>query len=248
MRKTTLSIVISISSMIIMACGISGVAQQMIETQPAIQSATEVSSAPMEVQPTEEISAVVELLPTEEIEPAVQIENTPTPTIDPLSSAKSCLAKTWEIEGLSDYVLAAVPPELAEEYNLEYVDTTGAAYLALSSDEKIVLQVENLVFLFNAQFAIFEVPVTVSIDGTAEGIYDLNSTTLKIENMDTSKLTASAKALNEDIMEPDQIINAIPFVRPPFNSAEYSCQGDVLKLKLSGYPEDIPPLVFQAVK
>jgi hypothetical protein len=49
-------------------------------------------------------------------------------------------------------------------------------------------------------------------------------------------------------MDSSQIINAIPFVRPPFNTAEYTCQGQVLELELSGYPGDLPPLVFQAVK
>ena len=81
-------------------------------------------------------------------------------------------------------------------------------------------------FHFNARFAIFQVPVTVSIDGTAVGTYDVDSTTFRIYDMDTSGLTASAKAMNEDLMDPDQIIASIPFVRSPFYTAEYSCQGD----------------------
>jgi len=248
MRKTTILIVIGITSLVIMACGFGSAAQQKIETQPTIVTTTELSSVPLEARPTEEFSAVIESQPIEEVEATIKIENTPTPTIDPLSSAKSCLANTWEIDGLSDYVLAAVPPELAKEYSLEYVDTTGVAYLILSPDGKIVLQAENLVFHFNARFSIFQVPVTVSIDGTAVGTYDVDSTTLRIDNMDTSGLTASAKAMDEDLMDPDQIINSIPFVRPPYNTAEYACQGDVLELELSGYQGSVPPLVFQAVK
>jgi len=248
MRKTTILIVIGITSLVIMACGFGSAAQQKIEIQPTIVTTTEVSSVPIEARPTEEFSAVIESQPIEEVKPTIKIENTPTPTIDPLNSAKSCLANTWEIDGLSDYVLAAVPPELAKEYNLKYVETTGDAYLTLLPDGKIGLQAENLVFHFNARFTIFQVPVTVSIDGTAVGTYDVDSTTLRIDNMDTSGLTASAKALNEDLMDPDQIINSIPFVRPPYNTAEYACQGDVLELELSGYQENLPPLVFQAVK
>ena len=113
---------------------------------------------------------------------------------------------------------------------------------------KLRLNAENLEVLFTAKYSIFEVPVTVRIDGTAIGDYDVSATTLTTSNMDTSGLTASAQALNEELIEPNQIINSIPFVKPPFNTAEYSCQGNELILILSGYPENIPPLVFRAVK
>ncbi len=252
MRKSTILIVISITSLVIMACGFSSAAQQKIETQTTIVTATKVTTdefkAPVEVKPTEEFSAVVESQPIKEVKPTLKIENTPLPTIDPLLSAKSCLENTWEIDGLSDYVLAAVPPELVQEYNLEYEDTTGEAYLTLTPEGKFVLQADNLEFLFNARLAIFQVPVTVRINGTAVGTYDVDSNTLTIENMDTSGLTASARALDEDLMDPDQIINSIPFVHVPNNTAAYACQGDILKLELSGYQGNVPPLVLKAVK
>ena len=236
MRKTTLLFFIGIASLVIMSCSLGNIAQIVIESRP------------MDDDTTLQTTANAEPLPSDNQDQALTVENTPTPTIDPLLASKSCLAKTWEIKGLSDYMLAAIPPELAEEYSLEYIDTTGSAYLKLTSDEKIMFQINDLEFLFNARFSIFTVPVTVRIDGTADGTYRVENNTLLFNNIDTSGLTASAKALDEDIMEPDQIINAIPFVRPPFNTAEYSCQGDELTLKLSGYPDDIPPLAFQAIR
>ena len=249
MRKTIKLTVIFLSALVMMACGLGGYATQKVETQPTTPRATVEPSARAEASPTSVSPTSEESLPAQNIEPTNRVEKSPpTPTTDPLISAKNCLAKTWEIKGLNDYVLAAVPPELAEEYSLEYVSTSGAAYLSLSADEKIVLQAEDLVFLFNAQFSIFEVPVTVSIDGAATGIYSVDSTTLTIKDMDTSGLTASARAMNEDLIDPGQIINAIPFIRPPFNTATYACKGETLELELSGYPGDMPPLVFQAVK
>ena len=236
MRKSTVLLVIGITSLIIMSCSLGGIAQIVIDSQQTDDGTIK--------QPTVQ----VESLPIQSQEQANTLENSPTPTVDRLLASKSCLAKTWEIKGLSDYVLAAVPPELAEEYSLEYIDTTGAAYLKLTSDEKIELQIRDLVFLFNARFSIFEVPVTVEIDGIADGTYQVEDNTLRFTGIDTSGLTASAKALDEEIMEPDQIINAIPFVRPPFNTATYTCQDDELTLKISGYPDNIPPLVFQAVR
>lgn len=236
MRKMTILLFIGITSLIVISCSLGGIAQIAIDSQSMDDDTTILSTE------------IVESLPTDNQEQAITAENTPTPTVDPLLESKSCLAKTWEIKGLSNYVLAAVPPELAEEYSLEYIDTSGAAYLKLSNDEKMELQINNLEFLFNARLAIFEVPVTVRIDGIADGTYQVENNTLTFNDIDTSGLTASAKALDEDVMEPEQIINSIPFVRPPFNKATYSCQGDVLTLNLSGYPDDTPPLVFQAVR
>jgi hypothetical protein len=92
------------------------------------------------------------------------------------------------------------------------------------------------------------VPVTVRIDGTATGKYTLDRTTLTITNVDTNGLDVSAKALGEDLVDPSQIMNSIPFLTPPNNMARYFCQGDVLILELSGYSEDIPPLVLHAAE
>ena len=236
MRKKNSVLTIGIISLVIMSCSLGGIAQITLESQP------------MEDNTTLQTTADLEPLPSDSQEQAITVENTPTPTIDPLLASKSCLAKTWEIQGLSDYMLAAVPPELAEEYSLEYQNTTGTAYLKLTSDDKMALQINDLEFLFSARFSIFQVPVTVSIDGIADGSYQVDNDTLRFNDIDTSGLTASAKAMDEEIMEPDQIINAIPFVRPPFNTATYSCQGDELTLKISGYPDNIPPLVFQTVR
>lgn len=230
MQKITLRIVIGLTSLLIMACGFGGFAQQKIETQ-----ANELEPAP-------------ESQPVAEIEVQKEIVNTPIPTVDPLDAAKSCLAKTWEINGLGDYVIAAIPPELAAEYGLAYVGTSGGASLTLSDDGYALLQANQLEFLFNAQVNILKVPVTVRVDGTAVGTYTANLKTVTIDHMETSGLTASAQALGQDLMEPDQIIASIPFVRPPYNTAEYRCQGNTLEVKLSGYPEDMPPLIFQAVK
>ena len=244
MRNKNLLLIIGITSLVIMSCSLGGIAQIALESQPMEDDTAQQVTADVDRLPS---TAIVEPLAPDNQEQAITVENTPTPTVDPLLASKRCLANTWEIQGLSDYVLAAVPPELAEEYSLEYQDTTGTAYLKLASDEKMELQINDLEFLFTARFAIFEVPVTVSIDGIADGTYQIDNNTLRFNEIDTSELTASAKAMDEEIMEPDQIINAIPFVRPPFNTATYSCQGDELTLKLSGYPDNIPPLVFQAV-
>ena len=224
MQKKMILIFMILTSLVLMACRFSAFSTQNIKPQPTISQPA--SPTPQKAEPT----------------------SLPTSTIDPLVSAKSCLARTWRIDGLAEYVIAAIPPELAEEYNLEYVSTRGAVYLSLTPDEKIILQANELVFLFNAQFSIFKVSVTVNIDGSATGIYTADPTTLTIKDMDTRGLRASAQAMNEELIDSQQIINAIPFTRPPFNTAAYTCQGEMLELTLSGYPDVLPPLVLQAVK
>lgn len=236
MQKTSKLIVIGITSLVIMACSFAGITQQIIEEQPA------------QVVATTKIPTATEYSPADKIETSIQLEKTLVPTVDPVAEAKSCLSRTWKIAGLSDYVIAAVPPDLADEYDLQYQDTSGQAFFTLAPDGKIIMNAEKLAFLFTAKVSIFEVPVTVLIDGDAFGKYRVDSTTLTTSDMDTSGLKASAQALNENLIEPEQIINSIPFITPPFNTAKYSCQGDTLTLNITGYPENIPPLVFQAVE
>lgn len=248
MQKSTIFLIIGLMIMATMACGLGISVQEETESQSPDSLDTGIISTKKTSTPAEDIPVAEGTLSSNDTESSSLIENSPTPTIDSITIAKNCLAKTWEIEGLSDYVVAAVPPELAAEYNLQYEDTTGKAYLILSHNDQVVLQADNLEINLKARVSIFEVPVKVSIDGMANGSYDIDGSTLRTDHMDTDGLTASAKALDEELIDQDQIIESIPFVRAPYNAAEFSCQGDRLELEMSGYPEDIPPLVFRAVK
>ena len=187
-------------------------------------------------------------LPSEAVETAAPASiPTSLPTADPILATVNCLANTWEITGLSDYVIAAVPPEMAEQYALQYQGTNGRAYFTLTPDGRIILQANQLELLFEARVSVLNVPVTVSVDGEAAGSYTLDGSTLTTTDMDTSGLAVSAQALGSDLLPPAQIINAIPLLQAPFNTAEYSCTGDTLQLKIAAYPESVPPLVFHKV-
>ncbi len=170
------------------------------------------------------------------------------PTMQPTPTAQSCLINTWEIPGLSDYVLAAIPPDLAEQYQLRYKDTSGHIYVTFSPDGKMKLQADQLRMLFDAKVSLFRVEVAVTLDGTAVGSYVVNGSTLTTSNVDTRALSASASAMGQDLMDAQQIIGAVPLLQAPYNSAEFSCQGSTLQLKMLAYPDSMPPLVFSAVK
>jgi hypothetical protein len=170
------------------------------------------------------------------------------PGIDSDDSTKSCLAKTWEITGLSDYITAAIPANVAAEYNLQYENSRGHVYFTLTPDGQIILLADHLELIFSTQALVFNVPVIVSIDGTALGSYMADDTNLTITQLDTSGLSATAQAFGEDLVDSQQIISAIPLTQAPYNTAHYTCQGDLLQLDFSNAPGNLPPLIFQAVQ
>jgi hypothetical protein len=182
--------------------------------------------------------------PTATTEPSIAPLVEAVPPSDPLASDQACLVGDWQVSGLNQYVVAAIPPDLAQEYDLQYQDTTGSAYFSLSPDGHFALTADQLELVFNARVSFLRVPVMVGFDGQALGSYTVEGDTLTITGMDTRGLQASARAMGNNLMEPAQIINAIPFMRPPHNVARYACTGDRLQLKLLSYPDRLPPLVF----
>jgi hypothetical protein len=160
----------------------------------------------------------------------------------------ACLAGTWEITGIHEYVLAAIPQEMAEEYNLEYKGTNGSVYFILTPDGQAVMQADELEIVLEAQASIFTVPVTASLDGEAVGRYTANGGVLTTTGMDTSGLSASAQAMGQELASSEQILRAIPMLKPPANSAEYICEGDTLSMRVDAYPTGVPPLEFVRVE
>lgn len=180
-------------------------------------------------------------------EEVLQMPIAPSPTPIPTASEELCLVGTWEVRGLSDYILAFIPQEMIEQYDLEYKGTTGEAFFSLFPDGSLTMQADQLEILFEARASIFTVPVTASLDGEVRGKYSVDGDTLTTSDMNTSGLTASAQAMGNELMNQAQIINAIPLMRAPYNTARFSCSGDTLQLRLPAYPDSLPPLVFQRV-
>lgn len=167
------------------------------------------------------------------------------PTVIAAGSPVTCLVGTWQITGIHQYLLAAIPQEMAEEYNLGYKGTNGNAYFILTPDGQAVLQADDLEILLEAQASILTIPVTASLDGQAAGRYTAKGGILTTTGMDTSGLSASAQAMGQELATASQIIRAIPLLQPPANSAEYTCAGDTLSLRVGAYSESAPPLVFK---
>ena len=236
MRRTHLFLIVGLSVFSIMACSMYGFAQVNSE----VNSPTQTSEAVPMVTEQQDQGNVGESDVDNQITP------TPLPTIDPISEARSCLANKWLMDGLSDYVVAVIPQDFIDEYDLQYKSSSGTAYFEFSTDGQVMLTAENLELVFTTKAYVFEIPVTVRMDGSTSGNYEIDTTNLTFTDFDTSGLTTSAKILEEDIVDPDQIKNLIPLVNPPFNKANYTCQEDVLELVLSDVPDEIPSLVFKA--
>jgi hypothetical protein len=109
MKKTLLLLIMSLISLAVMACGMIGFTQIENGSQPPKNTGNAIGETPEEPKLADEINSGPQVL-----------QPTPAPTLDPVVAAKSCLAKTWEIAGLSDYVIAAVPSKMAADYDLQY--------------------------------------------------------------------------------------------------------------------------------
>ena len=229
MKNHCLWVWICMAGIVSMACNLISIVQQ---------SARQSSLPSMVEAPT---PTVLAFAPT-------QVQSTLTSQPTPGNPAQLCLVGTWEIANLGDYVLAAIPPDMANTYNLNYKGSSGNAYFTFSPDGSIALRADQLKFQFNAKVSLFTLPLTVTIDGNASGDYTIEANTLTTENMNTTGLTASAITAGQQVIDSSQIINVIPLLLPPYNTADYTCEGNSLQLKLQAYPTNIPPLTFQRVQ
>jgi hypothetical protein len=189
-------------------------------------------------------TATGQILPVATLQPA----NTPIPTSAPAlptANPAACLIGTWQATNIQDYVIAAISPEMMQEYRPEYKNTTGQAYVSFFENGLVTIQAYKLVLEFEIQAGIFRVGLLITLDGLSSGQYQADGSQLTTNSMTTTGLTASARALEQDVMPPEQIVAALPLVQPPFNNATYQCDGQTLSLRLNAYPESIPPLQFQ---
>jgi hypothetical protein len=92
----------------------------------------------------------------------------------------------------------------------------------------------------------FTLPVEIRLNGVAAGAYSLDGKTLTTHDMDVVGLSASAKMAGKDLIDPAQILNSVPLLRAPYNTAGYTCSGDTLLLKINAYP-NLDPLELKRV-
>lgn len=174
------------------------------------------------------------------------IPNVPTDTAappeDPLAA---CLIGTWRATNIQDYVIAAIPADMMQEYKPEYKNSTGQVYVSFFDNGMITIQAYQLALEFNIQASIFKVGLTISLDGMSTGQFVAEGDQLTTRDMTTTGLTASAKSLGQDVASSDDIIASLPLVKPPFDQALYQCSDQALLLTMNAYPEGIPPLAFQ---
>jgi hypothetical protein len=166
-------------------------------------------------------------------------------TVPPTSSAAGCLVGTWQAVNIQDYVIAAIPPRMMEEYQPTYQNTSGAVYISFFNNGLVTIQAYKLALEFDIQSGIFRVGLVVALDGLSSGQYQADGVQVVTSRMTTTGLTASARAFEQDVIAPEQIIAALPLVQPPFDVASYQCDAQTLSLRLSAYPENIPALQFQ---
>ncbi|MGE5225054.1 MAG: hypothetical protein ACM3PY_21675 [Omnitrophica WOR_2 bacterium] len=242
MKRNHLYLFLSLALLFSIACNLTFVLQNptnapVINESPK-PTAVESSATPVKKSPTIE--------PTQS--PLRSSEATFTPQPSPTPASASCLVGSWEIQDLSPYVLAALASVTDPSTSATYKSTSGHAIYSFYPDGTFRISAKNFELLFDVKASIFTVPLTIRVDGEANGKYQADENVLTTDSMDTSQLNASAQAAGQDLAQPSQIIASIPLITPPYNIAAYTCQDDHLSLIINGYPSNIPPLVFNRVK
>lgn len=256
--RTNISIFLCLITIFVFACVLPGWGEQQTENivvnDPTV-NALETAIAPkitftqvseVEIQPSMTFLPATDVS-TATINAPTAPEATPIPDFTATPASSACLVGTWQITNLQDYVLAAIPPEMIQEYQPTYKSTSGQAYVKFSNDGTVTIQTSQLEIRFDVKAGAFSVELTVRVDGTANGLYQADASQLSTSDMNTSGMTASAKVLGQSVLDETQIISAIPLVQPPFNTATYQCGEQGLALRLVAYPENVPALNFQRV-
>lgn len=224
-RKRTFAM-FCMAAIILLSCNLPGIAQRSAQ----------------KTQPSQDPGGAVQLPSTPAKNPTA-LQPTAAPTLSPLD----CLAGSWEPGDLSPYVMAGIPPEMTNQAEITYKGTSGRVAITFSKDGKISLRGEQFKLLFDAKVSFLTLPLEVSLNGQANGSYHVSGNTLTTSNMDSSGLSASAKMAGQDLVDQATILSSVPMLNPPYNSATFTCSGSSLEMKLSGYPENLPPLKLKRV-
>lgn len=243
MKRQFLTIFVCMAIIFSIACNLTFVLQEPTNTPvnniSPKAAQTKPPALPTKIVPTSE--------PTQSILGNSEVTETPQPQPTLTQASTSCLVGSWEIQDLSPYVMAALANVTDPSVNATYKSTSGHAIYRFYPDGTIQIKAQNFQLFFDLKASIFTVPLIISVDGEANGNYQAHENTLTTDSINTSQLSASAKAAGQDMADPSQIISSIPLITPPFNSAVYTCQDNHLSLKIQGFPDNIPPLDFNKV-
>ncbi len=237
MNRTRTFAMLCLAGLVVLACNLPGIARYVVP----------------KIQPTQKVETPIQLPQIQASLPADQPLSTATvlpqvqPTEKPTVSTADCLAGVWEPGDLSPYVIASIPPDMTQQAQLTYKGQSGRITISLSNNGKISMQGEQFKLLFDAKVSILTLPVEVSLDGKATGSYQVSGDTLTTSEMNNSGLSASAKMAGQDLVDQATILSAIPLLQPPYNSASFTCSGSLLKMKLVGYSDNLPPLELKRI-
>jgi hypothetical protein len=229
----------------LLACALPGLGEPQATPTLVIHDPTINALETLLMQPT--ASFTPQSSPTATLTPAAPTDtsapaDTATPTEDPLAK---CLIGTWRATNIQDYVIAAIPAGMVEQYKPAYKNSSGQVDVTFFENGMVTIQASQLALEFDIQASIFRVGLTISLDGVSGGEFVTNGDQLTTRNMSSTGMTASAKSLGQDVVTSESIVNSLPLVKPPFDQATYQCVDQTLLLKLIAYPDSIPPLMFQ---
>ena len=224
----------------ILACSFPAAASRAAARRTPTPTPAAIQILPRPALSTPAARATGTLVQTQEPPPG-QTVAAATPTTAP----PSCLEGSWNITNLESAILAVIPADMIQSYDLQFKEKKGSALLVISPGNRITLRADGLQLVYTAKVTFFRVPLIAAINGEAAGSYQLDGNTLTTRNMNAAGLSATVQLAGKDLVDPAVIAGAIPLVQPPLNTASFTCLGDTLQLKLTAYGDSVPALVFQ---
>jgi hypothetical protein len=193
--------------------------------------------------PTPQVQQPTETVSTKTLPPFPQ-EKSAAATQDPQSA---CLVGVWQPVNIGNYLVAAIPADAIPSEQVSFKNTTGQIWYKFNSDKTFGVSAQDLKLNFNVKVNILTLGLEIGINGPANGGYSLSGNELITENVQTDQLSAHATMSGAQVVEPAVVISYIPLLKPPFNQAEYQCNGNSLTLKINAMAQNVPAISLERV-
>jgi hypothetical protein len=191
--------------------------------------------------------------PTETLPPTATVELPPvdaTPVVDgstPDPVVAACVLGTWEMSGVDALLMAALVGETVPFGPVEYQGSTGVMRYTFLPDGELQIQAGQYASQFRLTSGSDTYNLIVVVNGGARANYRLTADRLIVENIRTDDLTVTGEVDGSPVLTGDKGVEMARWYIAAYNSARYTCDGDLLTLQLVEFMADAQPVILTRV-
>lgn len=177
---------------------------------------------------------------------ACNLPITPTPAPTPTSTqvpeatqpandliGASCVAGTWEINNLPDY-LQAILPQIVEGAEIEVTDVSGTLLYTFNSDGTSAGTAKDFKIKANVKTNGISLPGQIVVNGTSTGKYQVDDSQglLSLTGVSAGDLTVSASVAGIPVVSKKPLTDLFMLGsdQSGYGSVNYQCIGDSMKV------------------